>query len=58
MVALVSLFSMCIFSGQSAFEGPRYLIPKNQQDFLGSQGNSGWKGLQDFLVQLPPQSRG
>jgi len=35
---------VCIFSGQSAFEG---LTPKNQQDFLGSRGALDWKGLQD-----------
>lgn len=47
MVALVSFSSMCIFSGQSAFEGLVYLIPKNQQDFLGSQGDSDWRGPQE-----------
>lgn len=32
MVVLVSLFTMCIFSGQPVFEGLGYLIPEEQQD--------------------------
>lgn len=58
MVAPVSLFSVCIFSGQSAFEGLGYLIPRNQQDFLGSLGDSGWKGLQEVPGRTSSSKQG